>query len=217
MWDIGFDGLVGASGSYVEVDGVILSAQYLSANQIEHVQAHFGTSVPYFLQANDANYCSQSVKDQLVELGRGWGMDTDQAFGFIEAMRPEDEAQEADVTKVIYFGAAQPLEAVMEEFPDFEVVPSSVEILGSHSGEMSLRGVTKASGIDVITAHFGLDLARCLALGDSYNDAEMLQHAGVGVAMGNAPEVIRAVADEVTGRPEEDGIAHALRRHGLIA
>jgi hydroxymethylpyrimidine pyrophosphatase-like HAD family hydrolase len=49
-----------------------------------------------------------------------------------------------------------------------------------------------------------------VAVGDQRNDIEMLQWAARGVAMGNAPEEVKAVADEVTGSVEEAGLAAVL-------
>jgi hydroxymethylpyrimidine pyrophosphatase-like HAD family hydrolase len=65
-------------------------------------------------------------------------------------------------------------------------------------------------------AYFHLDAYQALAFGDSYNDMEMLQTVGTGVAMGNAPEEIKAIADEVCGHVSEDGIYHYCVNHGLI-
>ena len=74
----------------------------------------------------------------------------------------------------------------------------------------------KASGIEQVTEHLGIARRDTLAIGDSDNDLEMLRHAGVGIAMGNAPDAVKAIADEVTGRVDEDGLHAAFVRHGLI-
>ncbi|MEO9151583.1 MAG: HAD hydrolase family protein, partial [Lapillicoccus sp.] len=50
-----------------------------------------------------------------------------------------------------------------------------------------------------------------VAVGDQRNDIEMLRWAARGVAMGNAPDEVRAVADEVTGDVEDDGLVPILR------
>ena len=55
-----------------------------------------------------------------------------------------------------------------------------------------------------------------MAFGDGYNDQEMLQVVGTGVAMGNAPEPLKEIADDVCGPVSEDGIYHYCIRHGLI-
>jgi magnesium-transporting ATPase (P-type) len=54
-----------------------------------------------------------------------------------------------------------------------------------------------------------------LALGDAENDIEMLQLAGIGVAMGNAHEKLKAVADYVVATNDEDGVAEAVERFAL--
>ena len=55
-----------------------------------------------------------------------------------------------------------------------------------------------------------------MAFGDGQNDIEMLRHAAVGVAMGNAAEEVRRAADYVTASIDDDGVALALRHFGLI-
>ena len=98
----------------------------------------------------------------------------------------------------------------------FDVIPSSVAVFGSTSGELSLKGVHKASGIEVVIEHLGIARADTIAIGDGQSDLEMLAHVGLGIAMGNAPQEVRAVADAVTGTPDEDGVRDALSRFGLI-
>ena len=55
------------------------------------------------------------------------------------------------------------------------------------------------------------------AVGDQANDLEMLRDAGLGIAMGDAPPDVIAVADEVTGTVAADGVAEAIERHILSA
>jgi hydroxymethylpyrimidine pyrophosphatase-like HAD family hydrolase len=62
----------------------------------------------------------------------------------------------------------------------------------------------------------GLDAASAIGIGDSSNDVEMLDVCGVGIAMGNATDDIKSVADEVTTSVLDDGVWNAFRRHGLI-
>ena len=62
----------------------------------------------------------------------------------------------------------------------------------------------------MIRAH-GIDLAETMAFGDGQNDIEMLRHAGIGVAMGNAADEVKRSADYVTTGVDRAGIAKALR------
>jgi hypothetical protein len=61
----------------------------------------------------------------------------------------------------------------------------------------------------------GIAAEQVIAIGDEINDLEMIRHAGVGVAMGNAIPAIKAVADYVTRSNEEDGVAHVVEQFVL--
>ncbi len=74
-------------------------------------------------------------------------------------------------------------------------------------------GVSKASGVERVCRALGLTAADVLAVGDGRNDIEMLQWAGRGVAMGQAVEEVRAVADHVTADVYDDGAAVELERY----
>lgn len=74
----------------------------------------------------------------------------------------------------------------------------------------------KGVGIEKILAYYHLDRSQALAFGDGNNDIEMLQAVGTGVAMENASEQLKAVADDVCGHVAEDGIYHYCLAHGLI-
>lgn len=81
--------------------------------------------------------------------------------------------------------------------------------------DINLAGVDKGTAIEEYAEFRGVDLADTIAFGDGENDLPMLVKAGVGVAMGNASERVRALADYVTDTVDADGIARALRHFGL--
>ncbi|MEA5417643.1 Cof-type HAD-IIB family hydrolase [Spirulina sp. CCNP1310] len=60
--------------------------------------------------------------------------------------------------------------------------------------------------------HYGIPLDQVLAIGDNYNDFDMLQTAGIGIAMGDAPPAVQAIATWVAPNVEADGVAVALER-----
>ena len=78
--------------------------------------------------------------------------------------------------------------------------------------ECTVPGVAKDTGLAALCKALGTELTHVLAVGDSDNDLPMLKTAGVSVAMGNAPEAIRAAADFVTADNNHDGVAEALKR-----
>lgn len=78
--------------------------------------------------------------------------------------------------------------------------------------EMVAAGTSKASGLDVVLRHLGLRWTDVVAVGDNWNDREMIGLAGLGVAMGNAPAAIRAEASAVTGTVDQDGLADVVEQ-----
>jgi HAD superfamily hydrolase (TIGR01484 family) len=78
--------------------------------------------------------------------------------------------------------------------------------------DLAPEGVSKASGLAEVAARLGVAPEHVLAIGDGRNDIEMLQWAGRGVAMGQAPDEVKAAADAVTASVEEDGAALEILR-----
>jgi hydroxymethylpyrimidine pyrophosphatase-like HAD family hydrolase len=73
-------------------------------------------------------------------------------------------------------------------------------------------GVTKGSALEELRVHLNVSAADTLAVGDGHNDVEMLRWAAHGVAMGQAPATVQAIADSVTSTVLEDGLAAALEQ-----
>ena len=73
-------------------------------------------------------------------------------------------------------------------------------------------GVNKATGLKEICAELGVKKRNVLALGDGRNDSQMLKWAGRGVAMGDAPDEVKAIADHVTGTFDDGGTVEELIR-----
>lgn len=77
---------------------------------------------------------------------------------------------------------------------------------------VSAQGVSKGWALERLRRALGIPRAATLAIGDGYNDREMLRWAGHAVAMANAPDEVRALAHEVTGDVLADGVATVLER-----
>ncbi|MHB1167151.1 MAG: Cof-type HAD-IIB family hydrolase [Carboxydocellales bacterium] len=70
----------------------------------------------------------------------------------------------------------------------------------------------KGDALAELAKHYGIAQEETMAIGDSFNDLEMLAYAGLGVAMGNARQEIKDRADYVTATNEQDGVAEALQK-----
>lgn len=70
----------------------------------------------------------------------------------------------------------------------------------------------KGIAVGMLAEYLGLDVSEVICVGDAGNDRHMIEFAGLGVAMGNATEDIKAIADFVTKSNDQDGIAHLIER-----
>lgn len=85
----------------------------------------------------------------------------------------------------------------------------------SSSMEITHPDATKGNGVQRLCKILGIPMSAVMALGDSGNDITMLRQAGLGVAMGNAPEFVKAAADVCALPYDEDGAAKAIEQYIL--
>ncbi|MGC8713558.1 MAG: HAD-IIB family hydrolase, partial [Leptodesmis sp.] len=73
--------------------------------------------------------------------------------------------------------------------------------------------VNKGTAVQYLAEEYlGLKPENVMTIGDNFNDVEMIQYAGIGVAMGNAPDGVKAMADWVAPTVEEDGVVAAIEQ-----
>ena len=78
--------------------------------------------------------------------------------------------------------------------------------------EILQAGVSKWQALQQLAAQQGITPEEIMAVGDDQNDLDMIRHAGLGMAMGNAVDTVKAAADAITGSNAEDGLVQALER-----
>lgn len=116
-----------------------------------------------------------------------------------------------------------PIKVIVWNHPDYgvDVAQAMVTKFGAHLSitrthewlvEATAYGVDKGSGLRKLCELLDVDVARVIAVGDSDNDIPMLVAAGLGVAMGNANERVKAVADWIAPSLDEDGVAATIRQ-----
>jgi Cof subfamily protein (haloacid dehalogenase superfamily) len=81
--------------------------------------------------------------------------------------------------------------------------------------EVMSKIVSKTSAIEVLCKTYNIQSSEVIAIGDNYNDVDMIEFAGMGIAMGNAPEAVKKHADDVTLSNDEDGVAAAIEKYIL--
>lgn len=78
------------------------------------------------------------------------------------------------------------------------------------------KGGSKAVGIDAILSYYNISLEETMAFGDGQNDIEMLEHVAVGVAMGNADDIVKKSSDYITDDIDNDGLVKALYNFNIL-
>lgn len=78
--------------------------------------------------------------------------------------------------------------------------------------EIMPQNVDKAASLDQVLPALGVTRENTVCCGDGFNDISMIRYAGVGVAMGNAQQVVKDAADYITGTNDEDGLVEVIRK-----
>ncbi|MCT4607338.1 MAG: Cof-type HAD-IIB family hydrolase [Marinisporobacter sp.] len=102
------------------------------------------------------------------------------------------------------------LDCIKEELKEIETIEVSKS--WHNNLEIMNKGVSKGKAIDQLASILGVEQEEVMTFGDNENDISMLTYAGMGVAMGNAEEIVKKQADYVTATNDEDGVAKALEK-----
>jgi 5-amino-6-(5-phospho-D-ribitylamino)uracil phosphatase len=138
---------------------------------------------------------------------RFWALSTEQNWmneipddiHSIEWLKFGFDIDDDDVRKLIY--------RELEEKGIFELSNSSPQNI-----EVNTKGINKAKGLEKVCEQHGIRMNQVMAVGDSLNDIAMIKEAGLGIAMGNAQEIVKKAAKWVTATNNEAGVATAIRK-----
>lgn len=105
-----------------------------------------------------------------------------------------------------------------EEYADIlrDVDGARITAWWTRAADITPANGNKGVGVRKILDYYHLDKENAIAFGDGTNDIEMLEAVGTGVAMGNATDDVKTVADAICGHVAEDGIYHYCKEQGLI-
>jgi len=101
---------------------------------------------------------------------------------------------------------------IVSGFPNVGVIPFSGESWYRYAD----KGADKCNGVKALVDINGISLANIAAFGDDHNDVEMLRECGIGVAVANAIEEVKAVADYICDTNDNDGVAKWLEKRILV-
>lgn len=224
-----WDGLICGAGAYVEWNGNEIYAKYMSDRMVEilvnYIESKNGT---YILEGSSAIWerdilvkKNRALIEEWIKASNGNGVDQP-----IPKARIFSHISEVNHIHKLNFHGIDMDASVMEK--EINGLLSS-EGLGNikairfnngnvfvTSGEITMEGIHKSFGIDMLLKASGYAAAESIAFGDSLNDYEMIKNAGTGIAMGNACDSLKGAADIVTSHIDDNGIYNAVKRLGLI-
>lgn len=200
-----YDGIMSVNGAYsAEADGTLIHRNVVDKDDIRRIIEHRKEHPMPIVFASESDVFSVDCEAAAEAV--------QEVFDLLNltfpAPRPIEEALKMDVLQVIAFFDKEAEPYIMSE------VLKGCEAFRWHPAfaDCIVRGTSKAIGIDRICEYYGFDISETMAFGDGGNDIEMLQHAGLSVAMGNATDAVKQYADAVTDSVDDDGIAKALER-----
>eukprot|EP00879_Flechtneria_rotunda_P009407 GHRR01009849.1.p1 GENE.GHRR01009849.1~~GHRR01009849.1.p1 ORF type:complete len:357 (+),score=113.98 GHRR01009849.1:259-1329(+) len=120
-----------------------------------------------------------------------------------------------EVHKLIFMAPQSTIDVVRPAIEAELAGQASITTALSGMLEVLPLGASKGAGVQWLLNHLSKDASGLLALGDGENDIEMLQMAAIGVAMGNAGQNLRSIADAVVSSNDEDGVAEAVHEFVL--
>jgi len=113
--------------------------------------------------------------------------------------------------KSLFIGHPQMLPLLRAEMAQAAGDAARLVMTRSDYLEMIPAGASKGVALDALAAHLDVPLDRVVAVGDQENDLEMIQRAGIGVAMPDAPVAVRGAAKRVAPMPEDGGLVALFR------
>ena len=154
-----------------------------------------------------------ATKDRMAANGKDQDLIDYYAFGNAEVDVAEDfeDIKKEKVYQVLMGARVEEYQEILKGVQGAEITAwwdRAVDIIPVNAG--------KGAGIEKMLKHYGIDKSQAMAFGDGNNDIEMLKAVGNGIAMANASDDLKAVADEICGDVSEDGIYHYCLEKRLI-
>ncbi|MER3404428.1 MAG: hypothetical protein C4289_04050 [Chloroflexota bacterium] len=215
--------LVCSQGATIWHNGELLYHQHMTLPAaLRVVEAHRACGVPVVLFGNVAAGASRDI----IFVDGDWHANA-RLRAYIERngqwVRPyEDGCLAAGPVQTITLDTVDRLQRLREELERhpqagslYRVIYSLTQLAGGGAVEVLHPHVSKATALQYLCQEFGISRRQVLAIGDNVNDVEMLGFAGLGVAVANASDEAKRVAQLIAPSHDEDGVACVLEEYVL--
>lgn len=222
LFSLPFAGLITANGAYVELGDQVLADHSIDKSGITEWTDYFHRSgATWIWQGKDHFYPSETFLDFFHLSGKSDRAATGDWSAYLEQIMPYlATGTPTSAGKCMFYlspEAPSSFEEAHRLFGDrYMVIPGSVDVRVDEVVEIGVKGVNKGTAMQEVLHHFGVDTSQALAIGDSANDYEMVREAGIGVCLAGGAEKLRNIADWVAPPIEEDAVAVAFERFGLL-
>lgn len=132
-----------------------------------------------------------------------------------EILPVKDVPKDYTIVKVMFVDEAEKLDAAFEELPLWVLEKYTIVRSAEIFLEFLDNSVNKGTGVAAVAKELGLKPEQVICVGDAGNDLDMINYAGLGVAMENAFDYVKASADFITHSNENDGVAHVIQQYML--
>ncbi len=224
-----WDGLICGAGAYVEWNKNIIYSKYMDNLMVKLITEYIEElGRTYILEGSSAIWEKSALMEKNRALISEWikASNGDGSNAPIPDARLFDDISEVSlIHKLNFHGIDMDISIFENELnthmknnglsPIHAIKFNNGNVFNT-SGEITLEGIHKSYGINLLLESSGFDVNDSIAFGDSMNDYEMVKNAGIGVAMGNACDSLKNVADFVTDHIDKDGIFNAVLKLGLI-
>ena len=138
----------------------------------------------------------------------------DQALQF-KAVDIEKLPNPFKINKIVLSRPSEELDEIIPMIPKQYHEYFNIYKSQSHILEVLPLNVDKGNAMRIVGEMLGLEKSQIMGIGDQENDFTLVEQAGLGVAMGNAIEKVKDVADYITKTNDENGVAYAIRKFAL--
>lgn len=217
--DLPLDGMIISCGAVVIVhDKIIYNTTFPQKELKDLIQFMLNNDIGFSLDGIQKNYLSKEAFDFLSQLMFKSNEDSELSRMMMAKNNryPYNEMCTTDLKQVvkisIFTKNKDACEKLFKNIPTslngFMYKNSSFDLL---NGEISIKGITKAHGLELVTQYLNFNIEDTVAIGDSLNDLDILQKAGLSICMGNGAEECKKIADFVTKDISNDGLSYALK------
>lgn len=215
---VNFDGMVMSSGANIYFGGKQIYRKYFSREQLLYLDGKFKEAGA--CSCRQLENCLVSSEDDyahMCSMLQSAGVSRESAESLLGDVVSGDMCALDNVEKAIYYDSKLDILDMRKLLgPEYNIDPFSFKDMPSSCGEVNIAGINKAHGMKMVVDLLGGSMEDTIAVGDSGNDITMIRAAGVGVAMGNATDEIKAAADMITDDIDKDGVYNAFVKLGII-